>query len=305
MDVNRCTVKRSFQVHQGLISYIGIAHQNSEQAMLVTAGDNRFIRLWDVVDVSLRDEQPIASSLPVLSVYVDQRERPQANLIWAPTGRDQGKLFFYNITDHKHVKLPSRHKHSIATFTVVQSEMKVQMLSSDYDGISLWSIDSILENMSYAAVSLIKMWKGRSREILSSAGQWMTELPVFATGGNDKDVHIWTEVDQGYVDQLLRGHTDSIMVIVFEGYFLITESEDLAICIWDTVNMVQLSIITRLDMSAIRAVVYQPVDPKFAIAVVWSWFTIMLRERSSGRSNTPLTVSAFISTRSEKHSTPA
>jgi WD40 repeat protein len=92
----------------------------------------------------------------------------------------------------------------------------------------------------------------------------MTELPVFATGGNDKDVHIWTEVDQGYVDQLLRGHTDSVTAIVFEGFFLITGSEDLTIRIWDTVNMVQLSIITRLHMSAIRAVVHLPVEAKFA-----------------------------------------
>jgi WD40 repeat protein len=252
-------------VHLGTITHISIARHNAAQGLLVTAGDDRFIKFWDPVDVSLREEQQVVSTLPMLSVYVGVRDRPMTNLIWAVTGHDEGKLYFYNITDHKHVELPSRHRNSISHVTVVENEMKVQMLSVDYDGmISLWSIDSILENMSYAPVSLMKMWRGSEREILSSAGQWMSEQQIFATGGNDKFVHIWTEVDQIFTDQLLKGHTDSVTAIIFEGFFLITGGEDLTIRIWDTVNMVQLSVISRLHTSAVRQIILLNGESKFA-----------------------------------------
>jgi WD40 repeat protein len=265
IDINRGTVKRSYQIHSGTITYISIARHTAAQGLLVTAGDDRMIKFWDPVDVSLREEQQVFSPLPMLSVYVGVRDRPGTNLIWAVTGHDEGKLYFYNITDHKHVELPSRHRNSISHITVVELDMKVQLLSVDYDGIvALWSIDSIIENLSYAAVSLIKTWRGSEREILSSAGQWMPEQQLFATGGNDRLIHLWTEVDQQFTGQVLRGHTDSVTAIVFEGFFLITGGEDLTIRIWDTINMVQLTVITRLHTAAVRGMILLGGESKFA-----------------------------------------
>jgi WD40 repeat protein len=264
IDINRGTVKRSYQVHSGRILYITSVRDASSQVRLVTAGEDRFIRFWDPVDFSLREEQAIPLTIPMLSIHVGVRERAITSLVWAVTGHDEGKILFINITDHKQVELPSRHKNSISSLTVVSSEMKVVMMSCDYDGmLTLWSIDSVLENVSYAAVSLIKMWRGSDREILSSAAQWFGDQPIFATGGNDKIIRIWHEVDQQYVDQQLKGHTDSVTALVFEGFFLLSGGEDLTIRIWDTVNMVQLLMITRLHSAAVRQVFHIPGESKF------------------------------------------
>lgn len=265
IEVSRGTVSTSYQVHSGTVMYINGANSNNAQMQLVTASDDKLIRFWDPTDFSLRDEQQIPTDLPMLSVYVGSRARPIANLIWAVTGHDEGKMFYYNVSDHKYCELPSKHKNSISSIIVVESEMKVVLLSCDYDGVcSIWSIDSILENMGYAGVSLIKSWRASDREILTSAGQWITDQPVFATGGNDKVVRLWREVDQVFVDTPLQGHTDSVTALVFEGFFLISGSEDLTIRIWDTVNMVQLSIIQNLHEFAIRAISLIDGESRFA-----------------------------------------
>lgn len=260
IEINRGTVKRSFPVHSGTVTYIASANSNNARMQLVTAGDDKMIRFWDPTDISLREEQSIPSTLPMLSVYVGARQRGAlTNLIWAVTGHDEGKLFFFNITDHKQCELPSRHYNSISSIIVVENEMKVILMSCDYDGIcSIWSIDSILENMAYAPVSLIKTWRVSQREVLTSAGQWMTEQPIFATGGNDKIISIWKEVDQAFECKVLKGHTDSVTALVFEGFFLISGSEDLTIRIWDTFSMVQLSVIQHVHGSAVRSILHIP-----------------------------------------------
>lgn len=264
IDVNRGTVKTSYQIHNGTVFYINYINDGTKM-LVVTAGDDRKICLWDPIDFNNRDSYNVPTHLVILSVHVDVRERPMANLIWGVTGHDEGKLYYHNLSDKKHVELPSKHKNSISSICVVQHEMKVVMLACDYDGIvSTWSIDSILENISYAAVSMIKIWRASDREILACAGRWFVENPTFATGGNDKLVKLWREVDGVYVESPLRGHTDSVTALVFEGFFLISGSEDLTVRIWDTVNLVQLTVIPHLHTHAIRSIVQLDGESKFA-----------------------------------------
>ncbi|KAH0789100.1 WD40 repeat-like protein [Histomonas meleagridis] len=149
--------------------------------------------------------------------------------------------------------------------SVIKVEAKIILLSCDYDGVvALWSIDSILENISYAQFSLIKTWKASEKEILTSSSQWVLHEPIYATGGNDNIIHLWHEVNGNYIDEPLKGHNDSITAIVFDGLFLISGSEDLTIRIWDIVNKVQLLVITNLHTKAIRSISLFHNESKFA-----------------------------------------
>ena len=263
IDINRGTVKESYKIHNGTILYINLIDDNTSK-VIATIGEDKFVRLFDPINMVAKQPHKLPTNIVVLCGYVGLREKPKSSMIWSITGHDFGKLFFMNLSDDKHTELPSRHKNSISSITMVQSEMKVIMLACDYDGyVSTWSIDSILENMSYATLSMIRMWKASDKEILASAGLWIGENPIFATGGNDKLIHIWHENDTNYTETLLEGHTDSITSLVFEGFFLFSGSEDLTIRIWDAVNNVQLVIIQRLHKFAIRSISHMEGESKF------------------------------------------
>lgn len=264
IDINRGTVKVSYNIHNGNAFYINFSYDSAKK-QLVTAGDDRFIRFWDLTDYKVRLEHKIPTNLAMLSAYVGVREQPKANIIWIVTGHDEGKLFFFNITDSKHTELPSRHKNSISSISVLYAEMKIMLFSCDYDGyVSIWSIDSILENLSYAAVSLIKFFKASDREILASAGRWVMDSFQFATGGNDKVVKLWHESDTSYVADVLVGHTDSVTSMIYDGFFLITGSEDSTIRIWDSINLVQLYVVQNIHQNAIRSIFILEGESKFA-----------------------------------------
>lgn len=265
IDINRGTVKQSFKIHNGTIFYMNVL-DDSMSKLIATVGEDKFIRLTDPISFTPKTPHKIPTNIVVLSAYVGVRERPKNPMLWAVTGHDFGKIFFMNLTDNKHVELPSKHKNSISSISIVQNEMRVLMISCDYDGVvSTWSIDSILDNFSYSAVSMVKLWKASDKEILASAGQWIGETPIFATGGNDKMIHLWREVDGGnYTDSILQGHNDSITALVFEGYFLFSGSEDLTIRIWDIMNNVQLLMIQRLHQYAIRSISHIEGETKFA-----------------------------------------
>ena len=258
IDINRGSVKTSYPIHKGNVFYINMIN-DSQTTFLGTVGDDKFIRFWDLTDFSMRSEHKCPTHLAILSAYIGYRERYGANLIWAITGHDDGKLFFNNITDHKIAELPSRHKNSISSISIIQNEMKILMYACDYDGfISVWSIDSILENISYSVVSLIKMWKGHDQEILTSNGLWNSNHCVIATGGNDKIIKIWKEIDGSYSDSKLIGHTEPVTALKFEGLFLFSGGEDYTIRIWDSINLVQLAVITHLHKIAIRDIFHLP-----------------------------------------------
>ena len=263
-EINRGTVKASYKVHSKNVFYAKISH-DSNQTVLITVGDDRYIRLWDPGDFSLRHEYKIPTHLAILSAYVDVRERLTTDMLWAVTGHDDGRIIFFNLTNEKSVELPSRHRNSISTLTVTASEMKCVMFACDYDGyISVWSIDAILENLSYAAVSLLRMWKAHDREILASASSWVSGYPVVATGGNDCVIKLWTDVEGNQTVNELNGHTDSVTSLHFDGFFLFSGSEDFSIRIWDTQNLVQLFVIPNLHTSAIRQVISVPDENKLA-----------------------------------------
>ncbi|OHT03762.1 hypothetical protein TRFO_06610 [Tritrichomonas foetus] len=263
IDINRGTVKQSYKIHNGTIFYITLIDDGTSK-MIATVGEDKFVRVIDPLSFTPKQPHKIPTNVVVLSAYVGVRERPKNPMIWSVTGHDFGKIFFMNLSDDKHVELPSKHKNSISSISVVMSEMKVIMLSCDYDGyVSTWSIDSILDNFSYAAVSMIKIWKASDKEILASSGQWIDSTPIFATGGNDKLIHIWHESDSNYTETLLQGHTDSVTVLLFEGFFLFSGSEDLTIRIWDIVNNVQLLMIQRLHKFAIRSISHIDGESKF------------------------------------------
>lgn len=254
LDINRGTVKQSYKIHNGTIFYINMI-DDSISKLIATVGEDKYIRLTDPLNFTSKTPHKMPTNVVVLSAYVDVRERPKNNMIWAVTGHDFGKIFFMNLTDDKKIELPSKHKNSISSIAIVKSDMKVLMLSCDYDGyVSTYSIDSILDNISYAAVSLIKIWKASDQEILASAGQWVQPSPIFATAGNDKMIHVWQEVDGNYNETVLKGHNDSVTVLLFDGFFLFSGSEDLTIRIWDIVNNVQLMMIQRLHKFAIRSI---------------------------------------------------
>lgn len=252
IDINRGTVKQSYKIHNGTIFYINMIDDGMSK-IIATVGEDKYVRLTDPLNLNAKTPHKIPTNIVVLSAYVDIRERPKTNMIWAVTGHDFGKIFFMNLTDDKKVELPSKHNNSISSIAIIKNEMKVLMLTCDYDGfVSTYSVDSILDNISYAAVSLIKMWKASDQEILASAGNWVQPSPIFATGGNDKLIHIWHEVDGNYNETILKGHTDSVTVLLFDGFFLFSGSEDLTIRIWDIMNNVQLLMIQRLHKFAIR-----------------------------------------------------
>jgi len=264
ISIHRGSVKTSYPIHNGTVFYINVVNDSST-SYIATTGDDRFLRFWDTTDFNMRLEHRCPTNTSVLSSYIGIRERHGSNVIWAVSGHDEGHLFFVNITDHKGAELPSRHKNSISSITVVQNEMKILLYACDYDGyISVWSIDSILENISYSAVSLIKMWKAHDQEILASSGIWMTGHCVIATGGNDRVIKIWKENDGIYNESSLVGHTDSVTALRYEGLFLFSGAEDFTIRIWDTVNLVQLFVISQLHTSAIREIVHIPEENMIA-----------------------------------------
>lgn len=263
-DINRGTVKVSYVIHKGTVFYITMLNDSTSD-LIATAGDDKFIRTWDPIDFSMRHEHRCPTSLAILSAYIGVRERQTTNMVWAVTGHDEGKIFFINLSDNKTAELPSKHKNSISSITVVQNEMHVLMFSSDYDGfVAVWSIDSILENISYSAVALIRQWKAHPCEILASASQWLTDGYIVATGGNDNVIKLWREVDGVMQANELVGHINSVTALVFEGFFLFSGSEDLTVRIWDTANLVQLLVIQQVHTAAIRSIFYIDGENKFA-----------------------------------------
>lgn len=263
-DVNRGIVKVSYLIHKGTVFYIQHIQANSG-SRIATVGDDKFIRLFDSMDYSLRQEYKCPTGLAILSAYVGIKEKQDCSVLWAVTGHDEGKLFFVNLTDDKVVELPSRHKNSISSISVVYNLTNILMFSCDYDGVvSVWSIDSVLESISYAAVSLLRVWKAHDCEILASGGNCNFETCMLATGGNDNVIKIWSDAENGASVQLLNGHTDSVTSLVFEGFFLFSGSEDMTIRIWDVANGVQLFVLNNMHKFAIRNIFCIDGDNEFA-----------------------------------------
>lgn len=265
-QINRGTVEKSYQLHSKSIIYVRTTKDQTTK-ILATVGVDRMVRFWDPLDFSMRREYKIPTHLAILSACIDIREKLNQGMLWAVTGHDNGQIIYMNLTDErKFVELPSRHKNSISSLSVVSKEMKTIMFSCDYDGfIAMWQLDAIFESMSYAAVSQLKMWKGHNKEILASAASWASGELVLATGGNDNVIKIWKEGENSSIPAFeLEGHTDSITSLVFDGFFLISGSEDLTIRIWDIENRVQLFILNGLHNAAIRQVIPIPDESKFA-----------------------------------------
>ncbi|EAY21147.1 hypothetical protein TVAG_283170 [Trichomonas vaginalis G3] len=263
--INRGTVEKSYKVHNKSVFYVKTTRDQAND-VISTIGVDKVIRTWDRNDFSMRSEFKIPTHLAILSGYIGLRERLIGDLIYAITGHDNGQIIYLNLTDKKNVELPSRHKNSISSMSVVSNEMKTVMFSCDYDGyISLWQIDAIFESLSYAAVSMVKMWKGHNKEILTSSATWMCGQLTLATGGNDNIIKIWRENDGGtFVETQLLGHTDSITSLEFDGFFLFSGSEDFSVRIWDIENNVQLFVLNNLHTHAIRQVFPVYDENKFA-----------------------------------------
>ena len=139
--------------------------------------------------------------------------------------------------------------------TVIENELKAMLFACDYDGyMSMWSIDAIFENISFAAVAMIRMFKAHDCEILAVAGVWNSDEMIVATGGNDRTIKLWSEFDDNVEPKCLQGHTDSVTALEFDGYLLFSGGEDMTIRIWDTYNCVQLAIIQRIHTFGIRSI---------------------------------------------------
>jgi hypothetical protein len=98
-----------------------------------------------------------------------------------------GVLFFFflkferknlPIYIHRNPTILGLHRHSeaaiLSSYVGVHPRQTLNLLAADYEGvISLWSIYSKVNNITFAAVRLIKTWKASEQEIISSAGHWI------------------------------------------------------------------------------------------------------------------------------------